>query len=305
MLTGVCSEPDPELTRPGRQLEQQQEGRNRLGQVHSLPSHAPAGQGHFARPESVNLGPSVSQLGPGAAQARSGSVHAGGSAVPVLGNFEPVQAGPRPGQTQAGPGHGQAGTGFVPSVPDPIQVGPGQAQAVAETTQAASLAAQPASQVPVPSQLVPGPPSSVPGPALAVSVAAPVGPGPAQAEAGEGHVGLSHIQLGPGHEQAGPGRNFQRFVIGQSPQGNRNAMEVEIHFFLQIVHFEEYSRWSTVYQVMRTGFRYLVKQKNLRIYKDTCSVRGASKIKVKSIYKKRMATARRLIFFGVSQGVHC
>jgi hypothetical protein len=34
-------------------------------------------------------------------------------------------------------------------------------------------------------------------------------------------------------------------------------------------------------------------------------VRGASKIKVKSIYKKRMATARRLIFFGVSQGVHC
>ncbi len=34
-------------------------------------------------------------------------------------------------------------------------------------------------------------------------------------------------------------------------------------------------------------------------------IRGASKIKVKSMYKKRMATARRLIFFGISQGVHC
>ncbi len=33
-------------------------------------------------------------------------------------------------------------------------------------------------------------------------------------------------------------------------------------------------------------------------------LRGASKIKVKSMYKKRMATARRLIFLGVSQGVH-
>ena len=34
-------------------------------------------------------------------------------------------------------------------------------------------------------------------------------------------------------------------------------------------------------------------------------LRGASKIKFKSMYKKRMATARRQIFFGVSQGVHC
>ncbi len=37
-----------------------------------------------------------------------------------------------------------------------------------------------------------------------------------------------------------------------------------------------------------------------------CStVRGASKIKLKNVNKKRKATARRLIFFGVSQGVHC
>jgi hypothetical protein len=34
-------------------------------------------------------------------------------------------------------------------------------------------------------------------------------------------------------------------------------------------------------------------------------VRGASKIKVKNVNKKRMATARRLIFFGISQGIHC
>jgi hypothetical protein len=34
-------------------------------------------------------------------------------------------------------------------------------------------------------------------------------------------------------------------------------------------------------------------------------VRGASKIKLKNVNKKRMATARRLIFFGISQGVHC
>ncbi len=32
---------------------------------------------------------------------------------------------------------------------------------------------------------------------------------------------------------------------------------------------------------------------------------GASKIKVKNVNKKRMATARRLIFFGISQGIHC
>jgi hypothetical protein len=34
-------------------------------------------------------------------------------------------------------------------------------------------------------------------------------------------------------------------------------------------------------------------------------LRGASKIKVKNVNKKRMATARRLIFFGISQGIHC
>ncbi len=33
--------------------------------------------------------------------------------------------------------------------------------------------------------------------------------------------------------------------------------------------------------------------------------RGASKIKVKNVNKKRMATVRRLIFFGISQGIHC
>ena len=32
-------------------------------------------------------------------------------------------------------------------------------------------------------------------------------------------------------------------------------------------------------------------------------LRGASKIKLKSMYKKRMATARRQIFFGVSQDI--
>jgi hypothetical protein len=34
-------------------------------------------------------------------------------------------------------------------------------------------------------------------------------------------------------------------------------------------------------------------------------IRGASKIKVKNVNKKIMATARRLIFFGISQGIHC
>jgi hypothetical protein len=32
---------------------------------------------------------------------------------------------------------------------------------------------------------------------------------------------------------------------------------------------------------------------------------GASKIKLKNVNKKRMATARRLIFFGISQGIRC
>jgi hypothetical protein len=40
------------------------------------------------------------------------------------------------------------------------------------------------------------------------------------------------------------------------------------------------------------------------IHVTVSDLRGASKIKVKSMYKKRMATDRRLIFFGVSQGVH-
>jgi hypothetical protein len=35
------------------------------------------------------------------------------------------------------------------------------------------------------------------------------------------------------------------------------------------------------------------------------NVRGASKIKLKNVNKKRMATARRLNFFGISQGIHC
>ncbi len=35
------------------------------------------------------------------------------------------------------------------------------------------------------------------------------------------------------------------------------------------------------------------------------NVRGASKIKLKNVSKKRMATARRLIFFGISRGIHC
>ncbi len=35
------------------------------------------------------------------------------------------------------------------------------------------------------------------------------------------------------------------------------------------------------------------------------SIRGASKIKLKNVNKKRMATARRLIFFGISQGIYC
>ena len=39
--------------------------------------------------------------------------------------------------------------------------------------------------------------------------------------------------------------------------------------------------------------------------KNDVNVRGASIIKVKNVNKKRMATARRLIFFGISQGIHC
>jgi hypothetical protein len=34
-------------------------------------------------------------------------------------------------------------------------------------------------------------------------------------------------------------------------------------------------------------------------------VRGASKIKLKNVNKKRMDTARRQIFLGISQGIHC
>ncbi len=33
--------------------------------------------------------------------------------------------------------------------------------------------------------------------------------------------------------------------------------------------------------------------------------RGESKIKLKNVNKKRMATDRRLIFLGISKGIHC
>jgi hypothetical protein len=39
--------------------------------------------------------------------------------------------------------------------------------------------------------------------------------------------------------------------------------------------------------------------------KNVWDVRGASKIKLKNVNKKRMATARRQTFFGTSQGIHC
>jgi hypothetical protein len=39
--------------------------------------------------------------------------------------------------------------------------------------------------------------------------------------------------------------------------------------------------------------------------KGKLRVGGASKIKLKNVNKKRMATARRLIFSGISQGIHC
>ncbi len=39
--------------------------------------------------------------------------------------------------------------------------------------------------------------------------------------------------------------------------------------------------------------------------KESELLRGASKIKLKKVNKKRMATARRLIFFLISQGIHC
>jgi hypothetical protein len=48
-----------------------------------------------------------------------------------------------------------------------------------------------------------------------------------------------------------------------------------------------------------------LKDKDLVFAYYFLEVRGASKIKVKNVNKKRMATARRLIFFGISQGIHC
>ncbi len=50
-------------------------------------------------------------------------------------------------------------------------------------------------------------------------------------------------------------------------------------------------------------FQKVQNEATLELLKNT--VRGASKIKVKNVNKKRMATARRLIFFGISQGIHC
>jgi hypothetical protein len=48
-----------------------------------------------------------------------------------------------------------------------------------------------------------------------------------------------------------------------------------------------------------------LRHKGLGSGSSTLTIPGASKIKLKNVNKKRMATARRLIFFGISQGINC
>ena len=198
LLTELYSEFDPELTRTGRQLEQGGPGRqlehggpgrqveqaspSRLGQVHSLPTSIPGGSGPF-RPDQVHLGPGLAFGGPSTAQVGPGQVHLGPGHSPVGQN--PAQVVP-----------GQAQFGQSQASQNQDQVVPGQAQAAQNQAQA------------------------VPGQAQLVPEQAQLTPGHAQVVPGTAQVVLSHIQLGPGHEQAGPGRNFQRFVMGQSNQGN-------------------------------------------------------------------------------------
>ncbi len=52
-----------------------------------------------------------------------------------------------------------------------------------------------------------------------------------------------------------------------------------------------------------SGLALQIKSNQIKILFITLP--GASKIKVKNVNKKRMATARKQIFFGISQGIHC
>ncbi len=61
------------------------------------------------------------------------------------------------------------------------------------------------------------------------------------------------------------------------------------------------NQFPSMLSIRGTNFRACSASGNMWAF---LHVRGASKIKLKNVNKKRMATARRLIF-GISQGIHC
>jgi hypothetical protein len=69
------------------------------------------------------------------------------------------------------------------------------------------------------------------------------------------------------------------------------------------LNFYKHCNEDLIYVFLKMKLRGLIPNFNIHVF--VSDLQGASKIKVKSIYEKRLATARRLIFFGVSQGVHC
>jgi hypothetical protein len=88
------------------------------------------------------------------------------------------------------------------------------------------------------------------------------------------------------------------------PDGTQKKYTSELHY---IVYTFKYKLKSCLYVSanLLSGFAISGTCGSHSLVKVHLQVRGASKIKVKNVNKKRMATARRLIFFGISQGIHC
>ncbi len=82
----------------------------------------------------------------------------------------------------------------------------------------------------------------------------------------------------------------------------RNEDEAQ-YFFLNYQRNEDKPKYLFLnYRRNEDEAKYLFL--NYRRNEDKRSTRW-SKIKLKNVNKKRMATARRLIFWGISQGIHC
>jgi hypothetical protein len=95
---------------------------------------------------------------------------------------------------------------------------------------------------------------------------------------------------------------------------NEGPVRIQYKCLVPIYVFPELKRLfpKQNYNVLSPSSYTHISVRDLYISRTVCfsaagswNIQGASKIKLKNVNKKRMATARKLIFFGISQGIHC